>query len=301
MNINQVWTEKYRPKTIEDVVMNEEDKNIFLALTEIPNNLLFVGSPGIGKSTVAKILSQKFAPNSYLYINASEEGNIDTVRNLISDFISVVSIDGGQKIVVLNEADGVSIVAQAALRSVMEEYLDHVKFILTANYRNKLIEALRSRCKEFVFSCSEKQIIQRIVQILKAEQIIIPKDSSNNIRTLVKDFYPDIRKTINELQSCCMSGTFIYHKTDRSSFALQIKTDLDDKKDVFVIRQMVVDSSDKFGGDYHSLMKDLFHIYIRECNSIAGILISEYMYRHAFVLDAEINFSALLFNLKTKL
>lgn len=103
MNINQVWTEKYRPQNIEDVILSEDEKNFFTSLKEIPNNLLLVGNPGIGKSTVAKILAKKFAPHSYMYINASEQGNIDTVRTLISEFISVSSIDGNSKVVILDE------------------------------------------------------------------------------------------------------------------------------------------------------------------------------------------------------
>ena len=300
MTINQVWTEKYRPINIEDVILSEEEKNFFTSLKEIPNNLLLVGNPGIGKSTVAKILAKKFAPHSYMYINASEQGNIDTVRTLISEFISVSSIDGNGKVVILDEADGVSLAAQQALRSIMEEYLDSVKFILTANYRNKLIEALRSRCQEFSFTCSEKMVLTRIIQIIKSEKIIVPKESIENIKTLVKDFFPDIRKTINELQRCCISGTFVYNKRNSNDFAREIKENLKEGKDVFEIRQKVVENTDKFGNDYHSLMKDLFHLYVRECNSIGSILISEYMYRHSFVMDPEINFSALLFNLKSK-
>jgi DNA replicative helicase MCM subunit Mcm2 (Cdc46/Mcm family) len=103
MTINQVWTEKYRPQNIEDVILNDKEKEYFSSLKEVPNNLLLVGSPGIGKSTISKILAKKFSPNSYMYINASEQGNIDTVRNLISEFISVMSIDGNQKIVILDE------------------------------------------------------------------------------------------------------------------------------------------------------------------------------------------------------
>jgi DNA polymerase III delta prime subunit len=301
MTINQVWTEKYRPINIEDVILSEEEKNFFTSLKEIPNNLLLVGNPGIGKSTVAKILAKKFAPHSYMYINASEQGNIDTVRTLISEFISVSSIDGNGKVVILDEADGVSLAAQQALRSIMEEYLDSVKFILTANYRNKLIEALRSRCQEFSFTCSEKMVLTRIIQIIKSEKIVVPKESIENIKTLVKDFFPDIRKTINELQRCCVSGTFTYNKRNSNDFAREIKENLKEGKDVFEIRQKVVENTDKFGNDYHSLMKDLFHLYVRECNSIASILISEYMYRHSFVMDPEINFSALLFNLKSKI
>lgn len=298
MRFNQVWTEKYRPQNIEDAILNEEEKTILSSFTEIPNNLLFIGSPGIGKSTIAKILAKKFAPNSYLYISASEEGNIDTVRNVISDFISVSSIDGNQKIVILDEADGVSLVAQQALRSVMEEYLDSVKFILTANYRNKLIEPIRSRCQEFVFSCSEKQVLQRIIFILKSEKIEISKDQIENIKSLMRDFYPDVRKTINELQKSCSSGSFLYTKNNRSGFAKQVKECLKSGEDIFSIRQKVIDNTDKFSNDYNALMKDLFHLYVLDKNQVALLLISEYMYRHTFVLDPEINFTALLLNLK---
>jgi DNA polymerase III delta prime subunit len=301
MNISQVWTEKYRPSKIEDVLMSESDKEIFLSLARVPNNLLFIGSPGLGKTTVGKILAKKFSPNSYIYINASEQGNIDTVRNLISDFISVSSIDGNQKIVILDEADGVSLAAQKALRGVMEEYLDNVKFILTANYKNKLIEAIRSRCQEFVFSVNEKQVMTRMVQILKQEKIVIPKESIESLKLLLKTHFPDIRKTINELQSCCISGTFVYKTAQHSEFSQELKSVLAVKKDVFEVRQFVLDNLDRFGNDYHSLMKELFHLYVRECNSIACILISEYMYRSAFVLDQEVNFAAMLFNLKAKL
>jgi DNA polymerase III delta prime subunit len=301
MNISQVWTEKYRPTSMSEVLMSEKDMAIFEQMTNIPNNLLFIGSPGLGKTTVAKVLAKRFAPNSYMYINASEQGNIDTVRNLISDFISVSSIDGNQKIVILDEADGVSLPAQKALRGVMEEYLDNVKFILTANYKNKLIEAIRSRCQEFVFSVSEKQVMTRMVQILKQEKIVILKESIESLKLLLKTHFPDIRKTINELQSCCISGTFVYKIAQHSEFSQELKSVLGVKKDVFEVRQFVLDNLDRFGNDYHSLMKELFHLYVRECNSIACILISEYMYRSAFVLDQEVNFSALLFNLKAKL
>lgn len=301
MHINQVWTEKYRPQNIEDVILNEDEKNFFLNLQEIPNNLLLLGSPGIGKSTVAKILAKKFAPNSYMYINASEQGNIETIRSLVSDFISVASIDGNQKIVILDEADGVSLVAQQALRSIMEEYLDSVKFILTANYRNKIIEALHSRCQEFNFSCSEKMVLKTVAQILKKENITVNKESLDDLRLLVKTFFPDIRKTLNELQKACQTGVFLYQKKDTGDFAREIKENLKEGKDVFFIRQMVVERTEKFGNDYHRLMRDMFKLYVKECNTVACLLISEYMYRHSFVLDHEVNFTALLLSLKTKL
>jgi DNA polymerase III delta prime subunit len=300
MTLQQVWTEKYRPQNIENAILSDDDKKFFSELTDIPNNLLFIGSPGIGKSTIAKILAKKFSPNAYLYINASEQGNIETVRNLISDFISVSSIDGKQKIIILDEADGISLIAQQALRSVMEEYLDTCKFILTANYKNKLIEAIRSRCQEFNFCCSEKQLIQRVVEIVKAEKVVVEKDQVSNLRTLVKQYFPDIRKTINELQKCCYSGKFIYKSDDKNDFVSSLKKDIDANESVFIIRQKLVDHADGFGNDYHFLMKGLFNLYSNERDVHKCLIISEYLYRHVFVLDQEINFCALLFNLNAK-
>jgi replication factor C small subunit len=300
MTLQQVWTEKYRPQNIENAILSDDEKKFFSELTDIPNNLLFIGSPGIGKSTIAKILAKKFSPNAYLYINASEEGNIETVRNLISDFISVSSIDGTQKIIILDEADGISLIAQQALRSVMEGYLDTCKFILTANYRNKLIEAIRSRCQDFNFSCSEKQLIQRVIEIIKAEKIVVEKEQVSNIRTLVTQYFPDIRKTINELQKCCQTGKFIFKNDAKSDFVSELKKDIDGEESVFIIRQKLIDHSESFGNDYHFLMKGLFNLYSNERDVTKCLIISEYMYRHAFVLDQEINFCALLFNLNTK-
>jgi replication factor C small subunit len=298
MNFRQVWTEKYRPQVIEDVILQDEYKKQFFEMTEIPNNLLFIGTPGIGKTTIAKILAKKFSPNSYLYINASEQGNIDTVRNTISEFISVASLDGSQKIIILDEADGISLVAQQALRSIMEEYLDSTKFILTANYQNKLIEAIRSRCQEFVFSCTEKQVLHKIVNILKAEKIQVDKDQIPNLRVLVKTFYPDIRKTINELQKSCISGSFIFRIEERNDFVIELKDSIKSSANIFDIREKVVESTELFSNDYHFLMRKLYDLYIEDKDPQAILLISEYMYRHSSVLDPEVNFTALIFSLK---
>lgn len=301
MTINQVWTIKYRPQTIEDVLLNEEDKAFFLNLKEIPNNLLFTGSPGTGKSTVAKILADKFSPNSYMIINASEQGTIDVLREKIQGYIEIASIDGNPKMVILNEVDGASSVFQQALRVTLEEYLDEVKFILTGNYRSKIIEAIRSRCQEFTFNVPESDVLRRIITILKSEKIVVEKDQVPNVQLLVKSHFPDIRKTINELQRNCSTGKFVYKFKKDTGVALSVKTKLKAKEDVFAIRKFVVENSDKFANNYHQLMKSLFDLYVAECNTVAVLLISEYMYRDAFVADTEINFSALLFNLGQKL
>lgn len=136
MQISQVWTEKYRPKSIEDMILGESEKEFFSSLIDIPNNLLLVGNPGIGKSTMAKILARKFSPHSYLYINASEQGNVDTVRNLISDFISVGSIDGNPKVVILDEC-----LDQDTLVTVLSDGEMVQKKIMNVDPNNDLVKS----------------------------------------------------------------------------------------------------------------------------------------------------------------
>lgn len=301
MNFSNVWTEKYRPQNISELILDEENKKYFSELTTIPNNFLFIGTPGIGKTTLAKILAKKFSPNSYIYINASEQGNIDTVRNLISDFISVASIDGNEKIVILDESDGISYAAQSALRSVMEEYLGSTKFILTANYKNKLSEPIRSRCQEFNFSLSGPQILQRIVVILKSEKIQVSKDCLDDIRNIVQKFYPDVRKTINELQKCCQTGIFVKKHDSENPFFLELKKSISSSENIFDIRKKIIENTALFNNDYHFLMRQLFNLYIEEKNSNAVLTISEYMYRHSNVVDPEVNFTALIFNLRNSM
>lgn len=301
MTLEQVWTFKYRPRTIEEMLLSDENKKYFQALTSIPNNLLFTGEPGSGKTALAKILANKFSPESYLYINASEQGTIDVLRDRIQQFIEVSSIDGSPKTVILDEVDGSSVVFQQALRVVLEENLDFVKFILTGNYRNKITEAIRSRCQEYQFVVSEQEILKRIVYILRTENIKIDKSQVDNLKEIVKSYYPDIRKTINEIQRFSQGGEFKFSKREDSTISKDIKSKLKNKEDVFSIRKFVVENTDKFSNDYHSLMRNLFDLYVADCNTIGTLLVSEYMYRHAFVADTEVNFSALLFNLSQKL
>jgi DNA polymerase III delta prime subunit len=295
---NRVWTEKYRPQNIETMILNEENKSYFSSLTNIPNNLLFIGRPGCGKTTLAKILAKKFSPNSYIYINASDENGIDIVRNKISDFISTMSIDGNQKIVILDECDGLTHAAQNALRGVIEEYLDDVKFILTGNYKHKLIEALISRCQTFEFSVDLKSITRRIVEIIKAEGITFSADTGNHVLlSLIKKYFPDIRKTINEIQKNCVDGKFVYKVKEENEVAQEIYKFVKAKTDAFKIREYVISKESEFNNDYHFLMRNLFDEFIKECNVAAVLLISDYMYKDALVSDKEVNFSALIFNL----
>jgi DNA polymerase III delta prime subunit len=295
---NDVWTLKYAPTSIEEIILSDKNKAHFTALTDIPNNYLFLGKTGIGKSTLAKLLARKFAPNSYLYINASDENGIDTVRNKINGFISTVSFDGKQKVIILDECDGLSFAAQQALRPIMEEYLKDVKFILTGNYKHKLIEAIHSRCEAFDFDIDRKLVNKRIGFILKSEGISFDDDATKKgIGALIKQYYPDIRKVINELQKSCSSGKFVFADKQENVVAKGVFDKLKSKENPFAIREYTITNESEFNNDYHFLMRELFDLYVKESNSKGLLVVTEYMYRDAFVMDKEVNFSAMVFNL----
>ena len=209
---NTVWSEKHRPKTVDDMVLSEELKEFFRDIKDIPN-LLFYGKPGTGKTTMAKILANTISPDSYLYINASETNGIDVIRNEIKTFVTTRSFDGTRKIVILDEADGLSSAttgtgssAQGALRNMMEEYLDNVRFILTANYPNKITKPLLSRCNHFEFKFDFKDVCLHLVKILKRENIPFKKEQTSELKLLVKKGFPDLRKCVNLLQMACSTG-----------------------------------------------------------------------------------------------
>ena len=296
--LDNVWTRKYRPLSIEELILSDSNQEYFSKLTKIPNNLLFMGRPGAGKTALAKLLAQKFCPNSYLYINASDENGIETVRTKITEFVSTISIDGNDKLVILDEACGLSNSAQTALRGVMEEYLEDVRFILTGNNKHKIIEALESRCIGFDFSLDIRKVGQRILHILKSESIKISDDQKKNLPVLIRRFYPDLRKTINELQKCCIGGEFIYVENVDSTMASQIYTKMKTGVDLFEIREMVIIGESSFANDYYSLMRSLFDEYLADKNVSALLLIADYMYRSLSGGDQEVNFTALLFNIR---
>jgi DNA polymerase III delta prime subunit len=304
MNFNKLWVEKYRPRTLDNIVLPLETREAlekFRENKDIPH-LLFVGTPGNGKTSLAKIIVNDILKCDYLYINASDENGIDTIRHKIIGFAQTKSFDGGIKVVILDESDSLSPESARALRNVMEEYIDNTKFILTANYKHKIIPALQSRCQTLSFNHTIKDVAKHCYNILLKENILINKDQIEKFQNLIKSNFPDFRKTLNELQKYSLSGTL---NIQSSLISDEFMTDLYDrlqKEEVFDIRKFIISHEQVFQSDYHNLMKCLLnYLYDKQIDSLkkkeAILIITEYMYRHTFVMDIEINFFACLINL----
>lgn len=209
----QLWAEKYRPRSIDDCVLPAKTKAFFKTLVEkneLPN-LLLEGDAGCGKTTVAKALCNELGYD-YLFINASESGNIDTLRTRIRDYASTISIDGTKKVVILDEADYLNPQStQPALRGFMEEFSCNARFILTCNFKDRILEPLQSRCSHvsFVIPKDErlamaKLFIGRMTMILKAENVTFEMAA---LTQLVKKYFPDYRKILNALNMYAVGGS----------------------------------------------------------------------------------------------
>jgi len=206
-----VWAEKYRPAKLADAILPESTKKMIREAIDngqLPH-LLLVGSAGTGKSTLARIVANETEAD-LMFINASLEGNIDTIRTRVVQFSSSISLSGGNKIVVLDEFDGSTTATQQSLRGVIEEF-KNTRFIFTCNFPNKIIDAIHSRCTKIEFKSDkveagklQTQFFKRVIGILNEEKIAFDKAS---VAELVKKFYPDFRRTLNELQRYSTSGS----------------------------------------------------------------------------------------------
>jgi len=297
-----LFVEKYRPQKIDDCVLPQALKDTFkqyIAQGELPN-FLFCGTAGVGKTTVAKALCNEIGAE-YLMINGSEESGIDTLRTKIKGFASTVSLTDAKKVVILDEADYLQANStQPALRAFIEEFSSNCRFILTCNFKNRIIEPLHSRCSviEFKIDNKEKQEIaatffKRATAILKKEQI---EYDPKVVAELVTKHFPDYRRILNELQRYSVSGKIdsgILVNMSEESFKGLIKLLKD--KDFSEVRKWVAKNSD---ADTTSLFRELYDSASNniEANSIPQLvlILADYQYKAAFVADHELNIMAAL-------
>lgn len=291
---NNLWVEKYRPRTLADLVLSDTNRKYFESIEDEIPNLLFVGTPGLGKTTLARILIEDILKCQYLYINASDENGIDTIRSKVVGFSQTKSLTGGIKVVILDEADGITIDGQRALRNTMEEYSSQTRFILTANYKHKIIPAIQSRTQSFDLNPPFDDVVKRIVNIIKSEGIKIEDDQKANFINVIKQNYPDIRKIINAVQKACVDGCFnIDIALDSKEIVDRIHSDVQ-SNNAISLRKYLIENENEFQGDYHNLMKQYLNfIYTSTLSDDKKreyiLVLSDYMYKDVFVLDKEIN------------
>ena len=297
-----LWTEKYRPQTIEECILPESMKKTFKEFIdsgELPN-FLFCGGAGVGKTTVAKALCNEVGAE-YLFINGSEESGIDVLRNKIKNFASSVSLTDSKKVVILDEADYLNANStQPALRGFIEEFSNNCRFIFTCNFKNRIIEPLHSRCAvvEFKIENKEKATIaasffKRVVNILKTENIEFDKAV---VAELIGKHFPDYRRVLNELQRYSVSGKIdsgLLVNIGDESYADLVKNLK--AKNFTEVRKWVGKNSDVETTELFRHLYDKAVDYIEQGSIPQLVLVlAEYQYRAAFVADKEINTMAAL-------
>lgn len=295
-----LWVEKYRPRTVEETILPSGLKKTFteiLTNTELPN-LLFTGTAGIGKTTVAKAICNELGLD-YLLINGSEEGNIDTLRHKIKQFASTISLQGGYKVVILDEADYLNPQStQPALRGFIEEFSNNCRFIMTCNFKNRIIEPLHSRCSVVEFNVSKKdladlcaQFMKRVTTILQSENIQFEEPV---IAELIMKHMPDWRRVLNELQRYSLSG-----KIDSGILVNIQEVSLNNlmaamkDKNFKQMRQWVTDNIDVEPAALFRKIYDNMYDYV-EPSSIPQLvlILADYQYKNSFVADHELNMVA---------
>ncbi len=298
-----LWVEKYRPKTIEECILPEDTKQVFkgfLEQGEIPN-LLLSGSAGVGKTTIAKALCDELGADSYV-INGSDEGRfLDTVRNQAKTFASTVSLtsESRHKVIIVDEADNTTPDVQLLLRASIEEFQKNCRFIFTCNYKNKIIEPLHSRCSVVDFGIKkDKQKLAakffgRVCDILKKESI---KFEGKVVAAVVTKYFPDFRRTLNELQRYSATGQIDSGiLSSGNDFSIDKVVGHLRKKEFTNMKKWVAQNMDNEPQVIMRKIYDgLYNYFDPKSIPEAVLIISEYQYKSSFVVDQEINLVAFM-------
>lgn len=297
-----LWVEKYRPRRVADTILPQDVKDTFQKIVdngEIPN-MLFSGTAGTGKTTVARAICDELDLD-YIIINGSEEGNIDTLRGKIKQFASSISLSGGYKVVILDEADYLNPQStQPALRGFIEEFSQNCRFILTCNFKNRIIEPLHSRCANFEFNFNKPTMVglcgkfmSRAMDILKGEGVEFNPDT---VAAVIMRHGPDWRRVLNELQRCSISGSLsnvagdLDHNSNYAKLFKAIK-----EKNFKAMRSWVVNNMDVEPAAVFRAIYDQMADYVQPQSIPQLVLIlADYQYKNAFVADHELNLVACL-------
>ena len=297
---NSLWCERYRPTSLDTYIGNEHLKSkvsVYLESGDLPHLLLY-GKAGTGKTTLAKILVNNIECD-YLYINASDENSVDTVRNKVRGFASTMGFKD-YKIIILDECDYITPNAQAALRNLMETFSKHCRFILTCNFVERIIDPIQSRCQSFqIIPPSKKEVALHIHNILKEESIA---SKMNDVAGLVNAGYPDIRRVINSCQRQVVDGMLVVDKQSlvESDYKMKLLEIIkkESKKDAFKsVRKLLADSQVTDFAELYKLMYDEVDSYgtghIAECI----LIVAKYQLSDSQVVDKEINAMAMVIEL----
>lgn len=296
MKQHTLWVEKYRSKSVENYVGNEKIKSIIQTAIEKNDiqNMILYGTPGTGKTTLAKLIVNSLNCD-YLYLNASDEKGMDVMRDKVKGFASSASFKP-LKIVILDEADFIRVDSQALLRNVIETFSLNTRFILTCNYIDRIIDPLQSRCKVLeIVPPSKAEVAKHVAEILDTEQV---QYKLEDLATIVSKFYPDIRKILNTCQFSLNNNIL---SIDSSSLVSNIYIDkiIDELKkpnssSLKNIRQIIADSNtENYDELYRTLYEKIDDFSLGNEGEII-ILLEEYLYHSSFRLDKEINVVACL-------